>query len=123
MSEQEIYPAEVRRHVWESLQSMLQVYAHAAGLNGKEYVVTSTSDQVSVKHQDRSLTVSFRPGTGTASWVLARPQCQEMGEFHIDQHGDLIFPAGAKPLDTAAIDWIAMLDHSASTALEEKVSS
>ena len=45
MSEMEVYPAEVRRHVWESLVSMMQVYAHAASLNGKEYVVTSALGQ------------------------------------------------------------------------------
>ena len=34
-------PIEVRRHIWESLVSMLQVYANAASLNDKKYVVTS----------------------------------------------------------------------------------
>ena len=34
-------PAEVRHHVWESLVSMLRVYAHAASLNGNAYEVTS----------------------------------------------------------------------------------
>ena len=30
-------PVEVRQHVWESLVSMLRVYAHAASLNGNAY--------------------------------------------------------------------------------------
>jgi hypothetical protein len=111
VSEMEVYPAEVRRHVWESLVSMMQVYAHAASLNGKEYVVTTTANKVSVKHQDRVLTVSFDPDTGDASWKVTRPQCEEVGEFHIDEHGTLVFPAGPRALDTAAMDWIALLDH------------
>jgi hypothetical protein len=124
MSEQEgSYPAQVRGHVWESLVSMMQVYAHAAGLNGKEYVVTSDSGKVSVKHQASVLTISFRPDTGEASWVVTRPECEEMGEFHIDEHGTLVFPAGPKALDTAAIDWIALLDHAARTVLNENVTS
>lgn len=121
MSAQEVYPAEVRRHVWESLVSMLQVYVHAASLNGKQYEVSTASDQISVKHQDNSLTVSFVPETGTAGWSLKRPRCEEVGEFHINEHGELVFPAGPKPLDTAAIDWIAMLDHAASTPMSENV--
>ena len=40
------YPVQVRRHVWESLVSMLRVYAHAASLNGNEYVVTSVPEKL-----------------------------------------------------------------------------
>jgi len=123
VSEREVYPEEVRRHIWESLVSMLQVYVHAASLNGKHYEVTTASDQISVKHQDQLLTVSFEPQTGKASWSLNRTSCEEIGGFHVDEHGELVFPAGPKPLDTAAIDWIAMLDHAASTALSENLRS
>ncbi len=123
MSEMEVYPAEVRRHVWESLVSMMQVYVHAASLNGKEYVVTSDSGKVSVKHQDRVLTVSFDPETGNASWNVTCPQCEEVGEFRIDEHGTLIFPAGPRALDTAAMDWIALLDHAAPPVVNENVRS
>jgi len=123
VSEMEVYPAEVRRHVWESLVSMMQVYAHAASLNGKEYVVTSASYKVSVKHQDRVLTVSFDPGTGDASWKVTRPQCEQVGEFRIDEHGTLVFPAGPRALDTAAMDWIALLDHAAGHVFNENVRS
>lgn len=121
MSEHEVYPEEVRRHVWESLVSMLQVYIHAASLNGKQYEVTNAPDQISVKQQDHSLTIFFAPETGTAGWSLKRPTCEEVGEFHIDEHGELVFPAGPKPLDTAAIDWITMLDHAASRPMSENV--
>src|ERR1700722_9707627 len=122
MSEPETsdYPAQVRGHVWESLVSMMQVYAHAASLNGKEYVVTSDASTVSVKHQDRVLAVSFDPETGDASWKVTRPQCEEVGEFHIDEHGALVFPAGPRALDTAAMDWIALLDHAAGHVVSEK---
>ena len=125
MSEQETsdYPAQVRGHVWESLVSMLQVYAHAASLNGKEYVVTSDSGKVSVEHEGSVLTISFRPETGEASWMVTRPECDESGEFHIDEHGALVFPAGPKALDTAAIDWIALLEHTAPAVHNENVTS
>ncbi len=42
MSDDVDYGVQVRRQVWDSLTSMLRVYAHAAGLNaGDEYLVTS----------------------------------------------------------------------------------
>jgi hypothetical protein len=125
MSEQETsdYPAQVRGHVWESLVSMMQVYTHAAGLNGREYVVTSNSSKVSVKHQASVLTISIHPETGEAHWIVNRPECEESGEFRIDEHGTLVFPAGPKDLDTAAIDWIALLDHTAPAIHSENVTS
>jgi hypothetical protein len=125
MSEQETsdYPSQVRGHVWESLVSMMQVYAHAASLNGKEYVVMSDSNKVSVKHEASVLTISFHPDTGEASWMVNRPECEESGEFRIDEHGTLVFPAGPKDLDTAAIDWIALLDHTAPAVHNENVRS
>jgi hypothetical protein len=125
MSEQETsdYPAQVRVHVWESLVSMMQVYAHAASLNGKEYVVTSDSNKVSVKHDASVLNISIHPETGEAHWSVKRPGCEESGEFRIDEHGALVFPAGPKDLDTAAIDWIALLDHTAPALHNENVRS
>jgi|ERR1700677_693938 hypothetical protein len=125
MSEPETsdYPAQVRGHVWESLVSMMQVYAHAASLNGKEYVVSSDSGKVSVKHEASVLTISFRPDTGEANWMVTRPECEESGEFRIDEHGTLVFPAGPKALDTAAIDWIGLLDHTAPAVHNENVRS
>jgi hypothetical protein len=125
MSEQETsdYPAQVRGHVWESLVSMMQVYTHAASLNGKEYLVTSDSSKVSVEHQAKVLTISFHPDTGEAHWMVNRPECEESGEFHIDEHGALIFPAGPKDLDTSAIDWIALLERTAPAVHNENVTS
>jgi hypothetical protein len=116
MSGEEVpYPVEVRRHVWESLVSMLQVYAHAASLGGKEFVVTSSSDQAWVKHQDSALSLHFSPETGEGIWRITKPAQEECGEFRIEEDGTLTFPAGPKPLDAAAIEWIEHLVHVDST--------
>jgi hypothetical protein len=37
--------------------------------------------------------------------------------FHMEEDGTLKFPAGTKPLDTAAIDWIEQLVHCSSRPL------
>jgi hypothetical protein len=111
------YPAEVRRHVWESLVSMLRVYAHAAGLNGREYAVTSSAEEAEVKCQESKLNLHFDPDTGEAGWRITQPEREEWGVFHMEEDGTLKFPAGAKPLDTAAIDWIEQLVHCSSRPL------
>ena len=54
-------PTDVRPHVWESLVSMLRVYAHAASLNGGPYIVTSGSNEATVKHEDSVLTFTLVP--------------------------------------------------------------
>ena len=117
MSDQEIYPAEVRRHVWESLVSMLRVYAHAASLNGKEYVVTSSPDAAEVKYQDSVLSLHLHPETGEAGWRITQPEREEWGVFRMEEDGTLNFPAGPKALDTAAIEWIEQLVHTTSRPL------
>jgi hypothetical protein len=111
------YPVQVRRHVWESLVSMLQVYAHAASLNGKEYMVTSAAEDACVKHGDCTLQLSFHPDTGEGVWRICHPEREELGEFRIEEDGTLTFPAGPKPLDIAAIDWMELLVHATSTAI------
>ena len=102
-------PVEVRHHVWESLVSMLRVYAHAASLNGKEHEVKSGADEAWVKHQDSALSLSFSPDTGEGNWCVTHPEREECGAFRIDEHGTLTFPAGPKEIDQAAIDWIGYL--------------
>jgi hypothetical protein len=102
-------PIDVRAHVWESLVSMLQVYAHAAALNGDPYLVTSCSNDASVKHEESVLTLHFSPDTGEGSWLVTHPEREECGAFRIDEHGALIEPAGPKEIDQAAIDWIGYL--------------
>lgn len=116
MSDEETgYPVQVRRQVWDSLVSMLRVYAHAASLNGKEYVVTSSSEDASVRYQESALTLRFSPGTGEGCWRVVQPEREEWGEFRLEEDGTLNFPAGPKPLDAAAIDWIEHLVHVTST--------
>jgi hypothetical protein len=116
MSDEEAgYSVQVRRQVWESLVSMLRVYAHAASLNGKEYVVTSSSEEAWVKYQGSALSLHFTPATGEGGWRIIRPECEEFGVFRIEEDGTLNFPAGPKPLDAAAIEWIEHLVHVTST--------
>jgi hypothetical protein len=102
-------PVEVRSHVWESLVSMLRVYAHAAGLNADAYVVTAGSDAARVNHQDSELSLHFSSDTGEGNWCVTHPEREECGAFRIDEHGTLTFPAGPKEIDQAAIDWIGYL--------------
>jgi hypothetical protein len=103
---------QVRRQVWDSLTSMLRVYAHAASLNaGDEYLVTSASEEASVKHRDSALNLQFNPETGEGSWRIIQPVREEFGEFRIEADGTLNFPIGSKPLDAAAIEWIELLGH------------
>jgi hypothetical protein len=117
MSDEETgYSVQVRRQVWDSLVSMLRVYAHAASLNGKEYVVTSSPEEAWVKYQESALTLRFAPTTGEGCWRITQPEREEWGEFRIEEDGTLNFPAGPKPLDAAAIEWIEHLVHVTSTA-------
>jgi hypothetical protein len=101
-------PVEVRHHVWESLVSMLRVYAHAASLNGKEHEVTSGANEAWVKHRDSALILRFSSDTGEGDWCVTHPEREECGAFRIEEDGTLTFPIGPKELDTAVIDW---LDH------------
>lgn len=112
------YGVQVRRQVWDSLTSMLRVYAHAAGLNaGDEYLVTGTAEEASVKHRDSALNLRFNAETGVGCWRIIQPARDEFGEFRIEADGTLNFPAGSKPLDAAAIEWIEHLAHVTSTAI------
>jgi hypothetical protein len=118
MSDDVDYGVQVRRQVWDSLTSMLRVYAHAAGLNaGDEYLVTSTSEEALVKHRDSALNLRFSAETGEGCWRIIQPGREEWGEFRIEADGTLNFPAGHKPLDAAAIEWIEHLAHVTSTAI------
>ena len=73
------YPVQVRRHVWESLVSMLRVYAHAASLNGKEYAVTSGPEEAWVKHGDCTFHLSFHPDTGEGMLANKPPGTGRIG--------------------------------------------
>ncbi len=88
---------------------MLQVYAHAASLNGNEYAVTSSASAAAVKYRGCELNISISAKNGVANWQLTQADRQDQGTFQIDDNGILIFPDGPKELDTAAIDWIGQL--------------
>jgi hypothetical protein len=117
----------VRRQVWESLVSMVRVYAHAASLNGVACDVSFSAETAVVTRLGATLTIQCFEETGAGSWRLVHSvatstgsgECEEWGEFHIDDHGVLMFPAGPKELDTAAIDWI---DHVVHVSTNEPVS-
>ncbi len=98
---------------------MLRVYAHAASLNGKELVVTGISDEASVKCHDCVLASCFHPETGEATWRVTQPEQETWGEFRIEEDGTLTFPAGPKPLDTAAIDWVEHVVRATSPAADK----
>ena len=102
-------PIQVRSQIWESLLTMLRVYAHAASLGGKEYVVTTVANRAWVKHGACSLVICFRPETGAASWRVIQPKRETWGAFQIEHDGALTFPEGEKQLDAAAIDWVEEL--------------
>jgi hypothetical protein len=118
MSDEVDYGVQVRRHVWDSLTGMLRVYAHAASLNASdEYLVNSSAEEASVKHRDSALNLRFNAETGVGCWFIVQPGREEFGEFRIENDGTLNFPAGSKPLDAAAIEWIEHLAHVTSTAI------
>jgi hypothetical protein len=103
---------------------MVRVYAHAAALNGVACDVTVSADEAVVTRKGGTLTIRCSEETGEGSWrlihlVTGSGECEEWGEFHIDEHGVLVFPAGPKELDTAAIDWI---DHLVHVSTDEPVS-
>jgi hypothetical protein len=104
-------PVDVRSHVWESLVSMLRVYAHAASLNGSPFIVTSESNEAKVEHEDSALILHFSPDTGEGNWCATHPEREECGAFRIEEDGTLTFPAGPKEIDQAAIDWIGHLER------------
>jgi hypothetical protein len=114
-------PIDVRRHVWESLVSMVRVYAHAASLNGETYEVAADSNAASIRHRESLLDIAFSADSGAASWRLHQPEREDRGEFHIDDHGTLIFPQGPKELDTAAMDWVELLGRLASPPDDQPV--
>ena len=88
---------------------MLNVYAHAASLNGTPYMVTTCSNDASVKHEESVLSLHFNPDTGEGIWTVTHPEREECGVFRIDEHGVLSDPAIPKEIDQAAIDWIGFL--------------
>jgi hypothetical protein len=113
-------PVEVRRQIWHSLVSMLQVYAHAASLNGKAWDVVSGERSAQLNHGSCTLEVSYSADSGAGIWSLTRQQ-QEIrnGHFQIEADGILSFPGGPKELDAAAIDWVELLAQASTVSNEQ----
>ncbi len=112
MSEEPLSATEVRRHIWESLVSMLRVYAHAASLGSDAYGVSSNAVSAWVTYETSALHISYSPATGAAQWRLEKAGHDAQGEFEIDHDGRLLFPQGPVELDAAAIDWVQQLGPS-----------
>ena len=108
----------VPRQIWESLVSMVKVYAHAASLNGIPCLVTTSAEAALVTRNGCTLAITYSAETGAGVWRFLHANCEEWGQFQIDEHGALLFPAGPKELDTAAIDWIDQLAHVSTTSSE-----
>ena len=68
-----------------------------------------------MKYKDFGLRLRFSPENGEGSWSITKPEKEECGGFRIEEDGTLTFPAGPKPLDTAAIEWIEHLVYATST--------
>ena len=109
MSPQPVSPVEVRRQIWESLVSMVRVYAHAASLGNDTYEVAATAEAVRMTTAESTLHIAYSPLSGNAQWNLRKPGHDAEGTFHIGEEGHLIFPEGEKELDAAAIDWVEQL--------------
>jgi hypothetical protein len=98
--------SEVRRQIWESLHSMLRVYAEAASLKGIRYEAKSGPNGASIEHKDDVLALTFSASSGAGAWHI---NGEKRGTFQIEADGTLQFPEGPKELDVAAIDWIEQM--------------
>jgi hypothetical protein len=102
------FEVRVRWEIWESLVSMLRVYAIAAAERG-EFTVTATYAAAWVTHKSHVLGLSLNPIDGAATWRLAEQGLHRQGGFQVLESGMLGFPGEEKQLDEAAIDWIEEL--------------
>lgn len=104
------FEARVREEVWESLISMLRVYASAASMGRGEFTVSSAADAAWVRHQGNTLGLTFSAADGLASWRMTAPGGQERrASFQILPSGALISEGEEKELDQAALEWIEEL--------------
>jgi hypothetical protein len=109
----EVRGVRVRQEVWQSLLSMLRVYAYAASLSNGEMAVTETAPHAaSLEHKDHTLVLSFdvRSGKGSCHFPGS---AQAPGDFEILEDGLLRFAGVEKQLDEAAIDWVEQLTRAA----------
>ncbi len=109
----EVRGVRVRQEVWQSLLSMLRVYAYAASMSNGEMVVTETAPYAaSLEHKGHTLVLSFDVRSGKGSCRPPGP-AQVPGDFEILEDGRLRFAGVEKQLDEAAIDWVEQLIRAA----------
>jgi hypothetical protein len=105
---------DVRREVWQSLLSMLRVYAYAASLSHGEIIVTETGPYAaSLEHTGHTLMLSFDLSSGkggSGEGGCRQPGSKQLsGVFEILEDGSLRVSGLETQLDVAAIDWVEQL--------------
>jgi hypothetical protein len=111
--------ARVRREVWQSLLSMLRVYAYATSLSHGEILVIETSpDRALLEHKGHTLVLGFDVRSGQGSCLLPGSKKVE-GGFEILADGRLRFAGIEKQLDEAALDWVEQLTGAESQPPQE----
>jgi hypothetical protein len=108
----------VRQEVWQSLISMLRVYAHAASLNrGEVTVIETTPHSALLEHKDHALLLSFDARNGEGSFhppTSHSPKLKKLpGGFTILEDGALRVAGEETQLDEAAIGWVEQLIRAA----------
>jgi hypothetical protein len=100
----------VRWELWESLISMLRVYANAASLTHGEFIVTALSDAAWVQHNGYFLALRLTAADGVVSWALKGPGgVHRRRSLELLENGVLVSDREEMELDRAAIDWVEEL--------------
>lgn len=107
-------PQHIRAEIWESLLSMLRVYAYAASVNHGEFRLTSAPpDTLRIEHEGLTLRLSLDAASGAGSWRRAEAGIERSGDLRIQDDGGLLVDGTEKDLDQAAIEWIEDLTKAA----------
>jgi hypothetical protein len=117
------YAVRVRWELWESLLSMLRVYANAASLTHGEFVITALSDAAWMHHNGYLLSLQLDAENGIVSWAVKGPaDVDDRRCFELLESGALLAAGQETELDRAAIDWVEELTKIAARkrALENK---
>jgi hypothetical protein len=108
------YEVRIRWELWESLLSMVRVYANAAALTHGEFVVTVLSDAAWVQHNGGLLALRLSVDDGTVHWKLKDPAgTEQRRQFELLESGVLLAQGEETELDRAAIDWLEELTSAA----------
>ncbi|HEV2272909.1 MAG TPA: hypothetical protein VGR96_02015 [Acidobacteriaceae bacterium] len=107
-------PQQIRAEIWDSLLSMLRVYAYAASVNHGEFRLTFVpSGGLRIEHEQLTLLLSLDTASGAGSWRLAEAAIERSGDLRIQDDGRLLVDGTEKALDQAAIEWIECLTKAA----------